>query len=46
MTTGEGRSETAKPEIPSEMTAMRLHRYGGPEVFQADRVAVPAPGAT
>jgi putative oxidoreductase len=29
---------------PSEMTAMRLHRYGGPEVFQADRVPVPTYG--
>jgi NADPH:quinone reductase-like Zn-dependent oxidoreductase len=30
--------------IPSEMTAMRLHRYGGPEVFQADTVPMPSYG--
>lgn len=27
--------------LPTEMTAMRLHRYGGPDVFQADRVPLP-----
>src|SRR5271170_86611 len=34
----------ARPEIPIEMTAMRLHSYGGPDVFQADTVAVPKYG--
>ena len=32
------------PSIPTEMTAMRLHEYGGPEVFQADVVPVPEYG--
>lgn len=30
--------------IPTEMTAMRLHSYGGPEVFQADTVPLPRHG--
>ena len=35
---------TAGPDVPSEMTAMRLHSYGGPEVLQADTVDVPPYG--
>jgi NADPH:quinone reductase-like Zn-dependent oxidoreductase len=35
---------TANPEIPAEMIAMRLHQYGGPDVFQADTVPVPKYG--
>jgi putative oxidoreductase len=39
------RAETgANSEIPAEMIAMRLHRYGGPEVLQADTVPVPRHG--
>jgi len=30
--------------VPATMTAMRLHRYGGPDVFQADIVPVPDVG--
>ena len=30
--------------IPTEMTAMRIHDYGGPDVFHADRVPVPTYG--
>ncbi len=34
----------AAPVIPAQMSAFRLHRYGGPEVLQADRVPVPQYG--
>lgn len=44
MTTARGTEATAGPDVPAEMTAMRLHGYGGPEVFQADTVPVPEYG--
>jgi NADPH:quinone reductase-like Zn-dependent oxidoreductase len=34
----------AEPFVPSEMTAMRLHAYGGPEVLQPDTIPVPSYG--
>ena len=37
-------SPQAAPIIPAQMSAFRLHRYGGPEVLQADRVPVPRYG--
>lgn len=44
MTTARSQQAPANREVPAEMTAIRLHRYGGPEVLQADTVPVPAYG--
>ncbi|MCA8907525.1 MAG: NAD(P)H-quinone oxidoreductase [Rhodospirillaceae bacterium] len=30
--------------VPAEMTYIRLHGHGGPEVLEPDRMAVPSPG--
>lgn len=44
MTSAPRQATAAAPQIPADMTAMRLHEYGGPEVFQADTVPVPRYG--
>ncbi len=31
-------------EVPDTMRAFRIHRFGGPEVLEADSIAVPQPG--
>jgi putative oxidoreductase len=35
---------TAEAQLPAAMTAMRLHRYGGPDVLTADTVELPRHG--
>jgi NADPH:quinone reductase-like Zn-dependent oxidoreductase len=37
-------NSTPIPALPTETTAVRLHSYGGPEVFSVDTVAVPSHG--